>query len=370
MSKPQESPLWEDENIDLCVNYIEEGECILFLGPQFALDEEGKKIHEQLRGHIQSDSFKDKIDFTYDNLFIFKDTTPTTADKMRLTMALKKKYKQTTPHPIYKKIPAIPFSAIISCSPDQFLKDAFEAQGFDLYFRYYSRKGEGEDKGIIDEEETFLYNVFGYIGDENSLITTYESFYKFIISIMGEEQQLPLELRNRIVNAKVYMFMGFDLTKWYIPLLIHKLNSFKQDSEGNDVTAMISGDNTRNEETGKHFPIEMMVLNGDAIPTIDVISQRLDENGSLRAQDAEPLNCDVEVFKEKVADNVLDGVFEDLLKCFDRKGFETNGLILLQNRFNELEKNQNGGVISETDAKLERNRIVTALLDFIDKLNA
>ena len=79
----------------------------------------------------------------------------------------------------------------------------------------------------IDAELPILYNLFGSIADENSLITTYDAFFNFFISVIGEEHKLPLELQNRLTEANFFVFIGFDLTKWYIPLLMHKpLNLF------------------------------------------------------------------------------------------------------------------------------------------------
>ena len=255
--------------VDLCVEYIESGHCILFLGPNFALDSGGKKIHEQIKTHLQTSSFAEKLDFSYDNLFIFKESKPRAADKMRLNLELKKSYKNIKTHDIYNKIAAIPFSAIISCSPDDLIKRAHDEEQFDINFQYYSRKGVNSTANGEKKQATYLYNVFGFYDNEDSLITTYESFFKFIISILGDEQKLPLELRNRIAQAKIFVLMGFDLTKWYMPLLVHKIHSFKQ--EGNETTAMINKDNKVDDKTEKFLPVETIVLNGNSEPVINAL---------------------------------------------------------------------------------------------------
>lgn len=369
--------LVDDSNIEICINYLEEGKCVLFLGPQFAMDEAGQKVHAHLKSYLQQTPFKDKLDFSYDNLFIFKNPKPRSGDKMRLNIQLKNKYQTLKPHEIYQLIPYIPFSAIISCSPDSYLKKAFKKVNQDIHFRYYSRKGASnstaesnsttESNGTIPENPPlpFLYNVFGYITDEESLITTYESFFKFIISIMGEEQQLPLELRNHVADAKIILFMGFDMTKWYIPLLIHKLNSFNQNDYS--ATALINKDNKMDEKTEKFFPIEMLVLEGDSIPTIKTLYNKLKAKGTLRAIGSQKEN-ELKTLTKLVATSQIEPAFALLNKCYQDRSMDNREIIAIEARYQDLKKNKRLNLIAETDAGLEQSRIVNAMLDFIDEL--
>lgn len=363
--------LADDSNIEICVNYLEEGKCVLFLGPQFAIDESGVKIHKHLKTHLQESTFKDQLDFSYDNLYIFKASKPRTGNKMRLNIELKKVYLSVKPNEIYQLIPHLPFSAIISCSPDHYLKEAFEKINLGIQFRYYSRKGAASSadtaSGSQNNNAPFLYNVFGYIADEDSLITTYESFFRFIISIMGEEQQMPLELRNRIADAKVILFMGFDMTKWYIPLLVHKLNSFNK--EGYSATAVINKDNTLDEKTEKFFPIEMLVLDGDSIPTVKTLYSKLKAKGKLRDTGKQEEN-EIETLTKLVASSQVEMAFELLKKCYVDRGMEVKEIIAIEARYQELKKNKRLNLIAETDASLEQSRIINAILDMIDEIKA
>ena len=288
--------------------------------------------------------------------------------KMLLNIELKKNYNEVAPHSVYNKIPSIPFSAIISCSPDIFLKKAFKENNLDSNFHYYSQKGATNENVNTDKSVSFLYNVFGYLNDEDSLITTYESFYKFIISIMGEEQQLPLELRNRIVDSKIFLFMGFDLTKWYVPLLIHKLNSYKQDQKDTDATALINNDNTFNENTEQHFPLEMIVLNGDSIPTIDAIFQKLQKKGNLRKKSQVQGFANTDDLIQLVRDNNISEALDKLKKANEDKDIDNMEVFVIEARFNQMEKNTRLGTTSEAGARLERAKIINALLELIDLL--
>ena len=67
---------------------------------------------------------------------------------------------------------------------------------------------------------------FGSVNDLNSLILDYDSLYDFLINILKADQEVPLQLKNILGSARAFLFLGFDLRKWYIPLIIRKFNQF------------------------------------------------------------------------------------------------------------------------------------------------
>ncbi|MEM6346909.1 MAG: SIR2 family protein [Bacteroidota bacterium] len=355
----------QDSNLELCVNYLSEGKCILFLGPQFAIDQEEAKVHEKIRTHLQSSSFKEKLDFHYDNLYIFNQPKPRTGDKMRLHIELKKQYQQAEPHQVYDKLAEIPFSAIISCSADGFLKDAYERKKKPLHFCYFSRKG-GTSEEPAQPDMPILYNIFGYIRDEDSLITTYESFFRFIISVMGEEQQMPLELRNRIVEAKIFVFMGFDFSRWYIPLLVHKLNSFK--GEESETTGLVDKGNVFDDKAASFYPIEMLVVEEESIDTIEALHTRLQSPEFQAQATIVPKTDPLKAVKTLLTQDKLEDAVILLKSVYEQYQVEDDSVILLEARLNGYKEKQTKGTISLADGAVEKAKIIQTVLDIIKEL--
>ncbi|MEL7533908.1 MAG: SIR2 family protein [Bacteroidota bacterium] len=361
----------QDSNLELCVNYLSEGKCILFLGPQFAMDQEQKKIHENIRTHLQSSLFNDKLDFHYDNLYIFSQPKPRTGDKMRLHIELKKQYQKTEPHEIYDKLAEIPFSAVISCSADGFLKEAYERKEKPLHFCYFSRKG-GTSEEPPELDMPILYNVFGYVGDEDSLITTYESFFRFIISMMGDEQQMPLELRNRIVEAKIFVFMGFDFSRWYIPLLVHKLTSFKGDDDS--TTALVDQGNKLDEKSVSFYPIEMLVLDGESVNTVDQLHTRLQSPEYQEQAAMAPKTDPIKEVKTLLTQDKLEESITMLKGVYKQHSLEDDDIIMLEARLMRYNNNLALEMISLAEGAVEKAKITQAVLyiikDLADEIDA
>lgn len=364
----QSSRIKPMENLKLCINSIQDGKCILFLGPQFAMDKDNQKIHLSLKKHLkQQETFKSRLDFSYDNLFIFNTSKPKSVDRMRLNMEIKDFYQSKTPHPLYEKIPKIPFSAIVSCSPDVYLKDAFGKNN--VNFKYFSYKGTSPEKNK-NNTLPLLYNVFGCLNDKESLINTYEHFFQFFISIMGEEHQIPLELQNRLVDANFYVFIGFDMRKWYIPLLIHKLNSFKDSTDYSP--ALLNKDNITDESTPHQLPLELLISDAETEPFMNALSEyfiKKEANKSKPKLDKKEL--------ENIENHLLikgmdewDIVFKELERYYLILEKDPVEVKLLRGDTMKLKIKNRRGTITSDDLDASRNQLTEKLLTIIQELES
>ena len=355
-------------DFQLCLSAINQGNCILFLGPQFSMDNDGNKMFREIRKRMEGNSRFRDLDFGYDNLFIFKDKKPSSTNKMRLNMAIKNYYKTVQPHSIYSAFPQIPFSAIISLSPDLFIRDAFEADK--INFKYFSHKGNFETKEV-DEKLPILYNLFGSIEDENSLITTYDNFFNFFISVIGEEHKLPLELQNRLTEANFFVFIGFDLTKWYIPLLMHKLSNFKNSED--DAPTLVNNDNVRDGLNENQLPLELMILEEDTVPILNTLAKHFAENGTtnnllLAKAEKEKIEKELAQLEEELIEDG-ESVYIDTLKrledYFEKVNLEKAFIKTIRGRFNRYKYNKRKGVITRDEADTESTIILDIILELI-----
>ncbi len=352
--------------IDLCINYLEKGKCILFLGPRFAINNQGEFLHKGLKKHLEENGFKEKLDYSFDNLFIFNDSKPNSLEKMRLNIALKNFYEKQIPHKIYSMIPFLPFQAIVSCSPDLFLKKSFEENNLLFNFQYFSHKGTSDY--IADGDLPIIYNVFGNIEKEDSLITSHESFFKSMISIMGDEQKIPIDLKNSIAHSNVFIFCGFDLTKWYIPMLIHKLNSYRKKDDDDISAAIINKENFKNLKTNRLYPIELLLSEAESLKMLGKLYELTKNKGLLKKPKSIRETTKSREIKNLLADNNINFAIDSIILIYEQKEINSSELILIKSRYNRLKSAQRTGTISSDNSNLEMNQIMSTLIDLVDKI--
>ena len=217
-------------------SYIEQNTCVLILGPLFGTSNTGEKAHSVVRKALAQFD----LDDDFDNLFISKSNDA--AHNPRILSRLMNAYKEIQPNKVYEQILTLGFRAIVTCTADNLLNRASKSSNaYDFY--YFSYRGNPSNTNdnidslrkelnsqdtlpVILSKKPVIYNVFGNIDEINSVILDYDSLYDFLINIMRADEEFPLQLTSILSQANAFLFMGFDLTKWYIPLIIRRLNKF------------------------------------------------------------------------------------------------------------------------------------------------
>jgi hypothetical protein len=208
--------------------FIASQSCVLLLGPLFGVDQDDQKIHLVLKNLLTSPPNELQLDDEFDNLYISKSSDG--AQNADLINQMYTYYQGLGRNAIYDKILDIGFRAIITYTSDLLLYEANTVKN-EYDFSFFSAKSnqllnDQNQLPAVVSKRPIIYNIFGNINDLNTLITDYDSLYDFLINILKADQEFPLQLKNILSNAKAFLFLGFDLSKWYIPLLVRKLNQF------------------------------------------------------------------------------------------------------------------------------------------------
>lgn len=264
---------------------ISTGECALILGPLFGVTQDGKKIHELLRHTLQQD-YKVDLDTDFDNLFIVRKY-PDAVFEFQLRGAIQDFYADIQPqvHKVYDDIVQINFHAIVSFTQDEFLKNAFKRAQCQKVFQYFSVKGTtGESTppntnsttlGARKKGPPILYNLYGRCNDPDSLIVGYDTFYEFLFSFIGEKQQQQLrEMSERLKDSKMFLFLGFNLKKWYVPLLLTMLLKRQSSTRIPAIATMDDTDEQSNQnymEWLSRYPMAMSFVGDTSIGLIEKI---------------------------------------------------------------------------------------------------
>lgn len=240
-----------------------------------------------------------------------------------------------------------------------------DALGFGVNYYFYSPKGDASQPGVPDWP--ILFNVFGNAEKEDSLITTYADFFKFVISVLGDEQQIPLDLKNAIAQAKIFLFCGFDLTKWYIPLLIHKLHGYKEASGDTVLSAVVDHDNERENGVERFYPVQMIWLEDNNLATFDELYKAVEQKGGLRKPNTGRKRPVYDAVKKLILAGKLDDAIAHLSTIYQQKNQPDGPIVLLQARKTKNDTEFAAGNKSHEDHQVEQANIQNAALVFADQ---
>lgn len=346
---------------------------VLLLGPQFGRTSTNQTVGDVIREKLAEQNWLDKMDDDFDNLFMLK--TPNVFLEYDLKSQLAKHYREMQPGPLFSTIARLPFRAIVSCTPDLMLKKTFDKLKLPYDFHYYAYGGQEQPKAR--EGVPILYSLFGTAENEESLIVTYEEFYKFFVKLMGGDQQMPEALKYVLQEAEFFMLLGFNLEKWYIPLIVRKLNEQKH-LQDKARFSVLTRDSTFRPETRHKLSTTFIVLKEDTEPMLDAMEKAVsdytlppDENPPVPKPDpaqqksvltsvedlirVDELPKSIQLLLANAALLKIPGQTSNLLKSWDSEiAAAKNAFASSQISFPEL-----SGILS---------KIRSALLDLIDRL--
>jgi len=379
--KPMETQ--DTRMVNTLNTFISNESCVLLLGPLFGIDRDGKKVHTQLKNRLKDPANNFDLDDEFDNLYISK--RPDGSQNADLITEICSFYENIKGSDIYDKILKIGFRAVITYTADLFLYDANVDNKYD--FSFFSIKGnqpmgDAGRNGSISSKPV-IYNIFGNVGDLNSLITDYDSLYDFLIGLMKADQEIPLQLRNILSNAKAFLFLGFDLSKWYIPLLVRKLNQFILN--GNRAKASVSAFACMDDTP--YVPAQPLPYNLNKYPLLfkpfqqknavelvdELYKMPRKEKGEVKGPP--PLTPPERAFFEKWNQEIKNYGYEEGLSTFFQEykklnysGNYKNELNILNIDYNEHLTQKISFRMKEEDFRVDCNKMIDSVCTFITKL--
>lgn len=261
---------------EFIVKTIQRQRCILFLGPELFRTNDNSSSKQQVFFKQVTEDNPDKIISYNDNGF-FLFTTP--QDKTRIFLKIVDFFETQADDDLIQKIAEIPFHTIVSINPDILLKRFFEEHNFPHSFEFFDKNNKKDIAETPTKEKPLLYNLFGSVTKEDTLIFTHEDLFDYFKALMGNNV-LPLELRTVLESALDYIFLGFQFDKWYIQLILSLLKL--HDEKYNFIR--YASANVLNNDTESlcinHFKIEF--IGTDNNPFINTLHDKCKNAGILR----------------------------------------------------------------------------------------
>jgi len=197
-----------------------------FWGPDIDLNEQGQPVADVFFSNLAKNN-TDKI-LAYnqnDGFFLFKDEP----SKTKVLMQIYDFYEQNRAEVLLTKLAEIKFHLIVQVTPDLAMKRIFEKHKLAHHFGFLDR-----NKVEIDERPTkdkpLLYNLFGCMQKEDSLILSHSDLFNFFKIALGDEV-MPFELKNALKGALDFIFLGFQFDKWYVQMILSMLGLHNENAK-------------------------------------------------------------------------------------------------------------------------------------------
>jgi hypothetical protein len=213
------------------------------LGPEFiTIDSTDVDFTESIQDYLAKKKFKEftqKSYFSEDGFLHFENQSKNSD----MLIELGKFYRELKVSESYTKLARIPFTSIISLSPDDLIVQAYTAINKDCVFRRY--KDEGFDDGPPDTSKLkpLIYNLVGHYENPMELVFTFDNLFMFLNKIF--QDTIFQNVRKHIIQAHSFLFLGFNYDKWYLKLIFFLLNKFR---EHKNVTRNAVFDYIKNEK--------------------------------------------------------------------------------------------------------------------------
>jgi hypothetical protein len=338
---------------------LETGRCVLFIGPETATDEAGVPLPAALAAHLDPGQNPNILQhYPEEGLFLFQDAISKTKTYYRI----KKFYQSQQVSDRYRKLAQLPFRLCISINPDMLMAQAVEAMGLGVRSDYYRKQRTPSAlERPLSLQEPMIYNLFGHIDDEESLLLTHNDLFDFLLAVLGENK-LPKEIREALQDADDYIFLGFDFSKWYVQLVLRLLNLHNDSYK----FARYASNKALSEATKQfcrdHFKIEFSDTDLDAF--IQELHRRSGEAGLLREASQAHLSKPAAV-EQAVKGGHLEEAMRLLEEYFREKQADdlAQELVGLQGRFQRMKRKEQQGVAGEEESSKTYNQISLSILE-------
>ena len=271
----------------------------------------------------------------------------------------------------------MPFHLILSLSPDKILSKAFDQLELPHHFHFYDKKNYNEKRD--DEKLNFqpskdnrlIYNVFGSIDNEDSLILSYDDLFEFLQKILNNHS-LPKTVRETIMDANCFVFVGFNYGKWYLKLLLRIMNLHEK-------VRKVYGMGTPSKKEIETFLVNEFDMNFTQMDTtsfVDELYENCKEAGILVSKENVVLPKVSDEISSSAKEAITDGKLEKALGILNNycefetppEGFQSL-FIQISSRFKRIKKENMEGVLRFDDYNIETNKVSRDLIALLKEFS-
>lgn len=354
-------------NWDYIVDKIIEERCLLVLGPGIYSSPGAIDIQQQLVNYLDIPN-NSHIKRYYENEHFFLFDEPY---KRTLTChSIKKFYTEKEPNDTLRKITEIPFNAVLTLTPDKLLPKAF-GNRFPYQFGYYKKDKTPQSIKLPTKTLPLVYNLFGCIDNEESIILSHNDLYDYFKSIFAH-QSMPTQLSTLLQEVKNIIFLGIPFDRWYLQLLLRELKIHNPRYEFTRFAAdqeLIEENNDLKTFCYEQFRINFS--NKNAADFIDHLYDFMAQKDMLRKEGEVKLSPTDQV-KQYVRQGELEDAIDALLDYIEKIGDTefVDTASILSSRYNRFRKKVIKGILENREIATQEAQFIDSILELTNKVEA
>jgi hypothetical protein len=376
-----EQTMSDDDWQDL-IDGISSEKCIIVIGPEI-YTEEGDSLTTEKRLAAwlrqQADRLKIRV---YDNGWFHLQPGGNANAPLR---QIKEFYKQPQPQAeqLLQRLACIRFPVLLSLNPDDRLYKAFAAYPTARFEAYVRNEPARTDLSKPTADEPLVYNLLGRLEDRNSLVLTYDDFYDYLKSVFAGSSMSAV-LKDTILNANQFIFLGIPFDQWYVHLFMRILNQSDDDSKKKPKYATLLSPELA-ESCFEQYNITF--VNHNIADFVEELLRRCENHpereGLLRPAPAFPAKGEtaidksraeqfIQMLKDLVADNRYPELYDQVKKALGDAGAAGKELMInfiaVKAKYQDISEQQSLGILNSENYNIEMGKIRLSFLYNIDKL--
>lgn len=342
---------------DFIADKILKEQCVLVLGPEvFTVSGMGHSCKEALLNYLDVPNNPNIYRYYPDDEFFLFDQSY----KRTLTChQIRSFYQDQRPNADLLTLARIPFHIYLTVTPDSLLQQAFDEQSFKYQSGFYKRNEAPLVIKPPSKKNPLVYNVFGSVESEESIILSHNDLYDYFKSIFAQ-QSMPEKLKIHLQEIKNFIFLGVPFDKWYMQLLLRELEIHNQHYE---FTRYAAGQSANEELTTfclDQFQIQFISQNISGFIE-ELISQFPKED--LRHPEADVRKGTARA-KKLLANGDLEQAIEEIGHCTKGTRLQED-IARLTGRFGRFQRRVFRGILREDEKLVQENSISNDLLNII-----
>ncbi len=373
---PIEKPYTAYLNWDFILDKIKEEECLLVLGPEAFTASDGISYTDKLIAHLDPAHNKNvQRYYEGDGFFLFDDLSKQTL----ICHDIKTFYNQALPGETLKLIAEIPFNVIFTVTPDKLLNRAFDEKDFAYQFGHYKKHKEPQAIKSPTRQHPLIYNLFGCLDSEESLILTHNDLYDYFKSIFARKS-MPQLLKDQLRNIKNVLFLGVPFDKWYMQLLLRELEihnagyAFLRFAANQSLPGQIETFCTEQfkinfifDQKEESKDVDAEVGQRTVARFVKDLHERCMQRGLIREKSGTELSV-----TDKIRACVANAEIEEAIDILNDSAYDTqlqDDVALLSGNFRSFKRRALNNLLSDNEREVQENKIAHTILSLAEQLD-
>jgi TIR domain/SIR2-like domain len=210
---------------------IEEGDCVLVLGPRIAAPRAvaggDVPIDEHLAARLREDlgdTGTEPMDLRHAIARYQRERSASACRSLMQELAAEFDGQTTDLH---LDLASLPFRLVLSATPDRMMAQALRTKGKtgvrEACYDYC--RGADASLRLPTIDEPIVYSLFGRHDRPESMVLDDKNLLDYLVKITRESPALPDEVRATLrAPSTVFLFVGFGFTNWWLRLLLKVLD--------------------------------------------------------------------------------------------------------------------------------------------------